>query len=76
MKISDILVGKKYWKTKTIKNGRTSVKEITGIAVYVLQVDLPNKKVLASLNGTPAEWFGGTVFARWTTEDPTSKKIK
>jgi hypothetical protein len=76
MKIKDIQVGKKYWKAKTVQNGRTRVKEVTGIAVYVLEVDLKNNKVLGSLNGTPAEWFHGNSFARWKTEDPTIKKLK
>lgn len=74
MKISEIQIGKKYWKGKTVMNGRSRMKEITGVAVYVLEVDTKKKKVLASLNGTPAEWFGSTVFARWKIYDPTFPK--
>lgn len=74
MKINEVKVGKKYWKAKSVMNGRTRLKEVTGVAVYVLQVDAVKKKVLASLNGTPAEWFGQNVFARWKTEDPTISK--
>lgn len=74
MKISEVQVGKKYWKAKSTMNGRTRKKEVTGIAVYVLKVNKPDQQVLASLNGTPAEWFGMNAVARWKTEDPTKTK--
>jgi hypothetical protein len=74
MKISEVQQGKKYWKGKSVMNGRTRNKEVSGIAVYVLEVDTTKQQVLASLNGTPAEWFGMNAVARWRTEDPTKTK--
>lgn len=76
MKIQDIQEGKKYWKSKTTQNGRMKTKEVTGVAVYVLDVDRLREQVLASLNGSPAKWFEKSSFSRWTLEDPTSKKLK
>lgn len=71
MKITEIQSNKKYWKQKSILNSRTRKKEVTGIAVYVLRVDLEKGVVLASLNGKPAEWFKKNSFCRWKTNDPT-----
>lgn len=75
MKIEEIQPGKKYWKVYTRKQRRSSKKEVQSVAVYVLKLDLSTKRVLASLNGSPPQWFGGTVYQRWKTEDPTSKSI-
>lgn len=76
MKISEIQPGKRYWKRQTKMDGRTRHKEVIGIKVYVIQVDIEKNRVLASLNGTPAEWFSKASFGRWQTEDPTTKKLK
>lgn len=70
MKIDDIQPGKKYWKVIKRTNGRMLIKEVIVNAVYVLEVDRKKVRVLASLNGTPAEWFVKTAFARWTCNNP------
>lgn len=74
MKIENIEAGKKYWKTNTKHDSRTKKKDVTGVAVYVLKIDVDKLKVLASLNGSPAQWFGKSIFQRWKAEDPTTKK--
>lgn len=67
MKIEDIQPKNKYWKTQSIGGGREG-RQVQNVPVYVLEVDPVNRKVFASLNQAPAQWFTAHSFSRWTEQ--------
>jgi len=74
MKIEDIQPGKVYWKGHTKIDGRTKYKEVIAVKIYVIQVDVVNKKVLASINGMPAQWVLKQAYFRWVLDNPSQPK--
>lgn len=68
MIIQDLKKGKKYWKLSKKLNERTRVKDLFWSPVYVMEVDLEKKQVLASINGTSPEWFNKAKYQKWKTE--------
>lgn len=77
MKIHEIKPGRKYYHTLAIgsKVGRGSrKKERQTSAIIVVEVNQETKKVCASVNGFPAEWFTSDKYARWTDVKPEQSK--
>jgi hypothetical protein len=78
MKLKDIQAGKKYYRA--IAGHKRS--KITGLraksvhTLYVLDVDTLQRRVLASINRLPPEWFEQSRFARWTNTYPETKMQK
>lgn len=75
MKIEEIKERGTYYQVFT-----TYAREYTGAIktrfvnkVFVLQIDAAGGRVLASLNGAPAQWFKKTKVARWKKENPENK---
>lgn len=68
MKFKDIKAKKKYYQV--IAGHKRS--KITGLRVksvhtlYVLEVDTLQRRVLASINRLPPEWFEQSSVSRWT----------
>lgn len=71
MKFEDIKKGKKYYKKQTKTDSRRKISKVTGIAVLVLDTNETNVQVLASLGGTPAQWFSIYSYQKWVANDPT-----
>ena len=69
MKFNEINPGKKYYKVSCTPNGRRGKplpkKEDT---IFVLQVCEQTKRVLASINQLPAQWYLSSVYAKWVSE--------
>lgn len=78
MRIHELKKGQKYYHTiaTNFQNKETGVKVRETRKVFVLEVDKQKRKVCASINGAPAQWFEGAAFSRWTKEDPTQPKTK
>ena len=74
MKIEEIQKGKKYFKARTKTQSRKKITVITGIPVFVLEVDLVKQEVFASFNGGPGQWFKPKAFCRWKKTDPSTVK--
>lgn len=78
MQLKEIEKGNKYYHTLATNN----VDKATGLklketrAVFVVEVDKVRKKVCASINGAPAQWYSGNLFSRWTKEHPEDNKYK
>lgn len=75
MTFCEIKPGKKYYHSKAgnCRSKETGLRKKNIHTVYVLNVDLTNKKILASLNGLPAEWFEYRKYVRWTDAPPEFK---
>lgn len=79
MKIEKIEKGQKYFYTIcTQLTNKTTGKKFREVStVRVLDIDQAKKKVCASYNGFPAQWYEQKQFARWKTTDPRlEEKIK
>lgn len=76
MKIEGIKKGGKYYKPQSKSQSRKKITVVTGIPVYVLEVDLKKQQVFGSLNGGPPKWFTGNEFCRWKKEDPSQIKTR
>ena len=76
MKIEDIKPGKKYYHRITINGDdrMTGKKRKQLNTMFVVEVDLPGKRVCASANGLPATWYKQIQFCRWKAEDPNGPK--
>lgn len=74
MKLDQLQVGKKYWKSQSRVCSRMRYTDVIGIPVFVMEVDIKNKSVLASANGKPAQWFTGKQISRWKAADPVGGK--
>jgi hypothetical protein len=72
MTIDTITKGKTYYYTTTAndKDKSTGRKRRNFTKVFVVEVDVPGHRVCASMNGTPAQWFGPTKYSRWKKENP------
>lgn len=72
MHITEIKAGKKYYQllATNTSNRHTSKKVRTVNTFYVLEVDEASKRVLASLNGAPAQYFAQSKFVRWVATKP------
>jgi hypothetical protein len=70
--IHQIKKGKKFYRSlagNVRDNYAGSRKRILQI-LYVVDIDIENSRVLASVNGAPPQWFGQQSFGRWTEDNP------
>lgn len=72
MKFEEIEIGKKYFHTYAATGEDKAIrkKNRVTLTIYVLSKDHKKQSVLASIGGTPAQWFVRTKFNRWTFESP------
>ena len=73
MKYSDIKRGGKYYHTLATNRlcKATRKKERETRTIRVVDMDPGVKKVCASINGAPAQWYDGNFYKRWSlTQDP------
>lgn len=78
MKFDDIKPGKKYYKVTCSPTGRrgTPSPKMEDI-IFVLQVCVQTKRVLASINQLPAQWYLSPVYAKWVSAKPqTATNVK
>jgi uncharacterized protein (DUF2147 family) len=78
MILKEIKKGKKYFHTLATNNldKATGLKLKETRKVFVLEVNNGDKKVCASINGAPAQWYDGNSFSRWTKKHPEENKYK
>ncbi len=78
MKLKDIKPGKKYFRIlATNAKDKITCKKIRQIStMYVVEVDINGKKVCASINRMPAEWFGPEKYSNWSETKPEIKHSK
>lgn len=76
MHLKDVKKGGKYFHAlaSNTVDKNTGLKVKDSRKVYVLDIDFRNRKVCASINGAPAEWFDGNKYCRWTETDPALSK--
>ncbi len=72
MKISDIKKGRKYYNLVTLSttNRPSGKKKRQVLTMLIVEVDLPGKRVCASMNGFPAKWYTQQQVNRWTEASP------
>jgi hypothetical protein len=72
--LSEIKKGKKFYRTiaGNSKNKFSLEREKITDSIYVIDIDIPGSRVLASLNGSPAKWFNKQYFSRWTEINPNN----
>lgn len=78
MRIVEVKKGNKYFHTVTgwQTNKRTMKKNPETKTIYVVDIDLLNNRVCASINGLPAQWYDGNFYRRWTKNDPRKEDLK
>ena len=72
MRIEDMAVGKKYYEVVSLNvTDRPSGKKKKQLLTYrVVELDVPNKRVCASKNLGPAQWYKYREFGRWKKDKP------
>lgn len=68
MKITDLKQGKKYYHTFStqLKTSRGGPKQKTTSIIRVIAINLDDRKILASVNCFPAQWYPDTICKHWT----------
>lgn len=73
MKLEEIQVGKKYFHLVTLSviDPFTGKKKRQMNEFFVIEIDLPKKRVCASVNLSPAKWFDAKKISKWKDKRPT-----
>lgn len=68
MKITDLKQGKKYYHTFAthLKISRGGPKKKSTSIIRVMDIDLDQRRILASFNCFPAQWYPETICKNWT----------
>lgn len=77
MKIDQMKAGKKYFYpfATHARDGKTGLRVRQQNEVFVLEIDRPKARVLASINGAPAKWYNKEQYRNWTAE-PITEPVK
>jgi hypothetical protein len=78
MKITELKKGQKLYHAVTTNRVHkpTGEKVRETKTIFVVEVNQETKKVCASINGAPAQWYDGNFYSRWklSEQDPRIKE--
>lgn len=68
MEFAEIEKRKKYYKCdRRFNSGRNKYIDYYD-TIFILDTNEKEKTVLASINGTPAQWYKGSKYSKWVKE--------
>jgi hypothetical protein len=72
MKFNEIEPGKQY--TKSVVDENRSCKPTINYKIYVLDVNVTEKKILASIGGAPSKWYSTAEYKNWERREQQLKE--